>query len=88
MPRKVLKLAFCILTIALSFNLLAFADPWSPEKECEVVTQSIPDVVCRPCPPDCVHITTRAGDKFCKKCNEFQCDLKDCQECSDQECVK
>ena len=65
-------------------NSLALAK--SPQEECEDVKAKIPDVSCKVC-GDCAVVILRMGEKICKQCNELQCDMVECNKCSDSECA-
>ncbi len=59
----------------------------TPAEECTDATAALgQDISCKEC-GDCAVVTLRTGEKICKKCNEYQCDKVECNECSDSECA-
>ncbi len=57
----------------------------SPDEECTDAQAA--GLTCKVC-EDCAVITTRQGEKICKQCNEYQCDLVGCEEYSDPDCAQ
>lgn len=87
MFRKILRIFLLVLlfgafsTFGLSINLAIAA---TPEEECQHAEEAGLD--CKVC-GDCAVIYNNVGDKHCKKCNDVQCTLDDCKNCSDPDCA-
>lgn len=87
MLRNILKIFSLVLVISI-FNTygpsahLAFAA--SPGEECQHAEEA--GLTCKIC-GDCAVIYNNAGQKFCKKCGEMQCNIDDCNKCSDPDCA-
>ena len=76
-----------IPVLVLVFGIMAFqsVQAKTPEEECTDAQAA--GLQCRVC-GDCAVITTRQSEKICKQCNEYQCSLVDCKECSDSDCAQ
>lgn len=87
MLRNILKIFSLVLVITFFSTYgpsVGSAIAVTPEEECANAEQAGLD--CKVC-GDCAVIYSNVGDKLCKKCNEVQCSLDDCNNCSDPDCA-
>lgn len=78
---RVLKV---FLVVLLSCSLSGLAQAKTPEEECNYAEEA--GLNCKVC-GDCAVVFTREGERLCKQCGEYECNLTECSQCLEPECA-
>lgn len=83
---KILK-GFLIVALVCSFTSFStkIVQAKTPEEECGHAEEA--GLTCKVC-GDCAVIFTRVGEKLCKQCSEYECNLTECDKCSEPDYTK
>ena len=82
---KILKGVLIVALVCGFASSIGASQAATPEEECSHAEEA--GLSCKVC-GDCAVIFTRVGEKLCKQCGEYECNLTECDKCSEPDCTK